>query len=32
MSIVYSWVLGAGFIGFCLGAALRFAARFEDVV
>lgn len=32
MSNVYAWVMVAGFLGFCLGAVLRFAARLEDVV
>ncbi len=32
MSAVYAWVVGAGVLGFCTGAMLRFVARFEEVV
>lgn len=32
MTTVYVWVLGAGFLGLCAGAVMRFVARFEEVV
>lgn len=32
MTVVYAWVVGAGFLGYFLGAMLRFLARFEEVV